>query len=73
MTYNDEHAVRVYHVEADGTATLLHTVSCHGAGLKQFKHPFKMCLSPTGRLLVCACDYGNGRVQELTELGESEP
>ncbi len=58
----------MYHVEADGTATLLHTVGCHGAGLKLFSsstHSRCAC-----RLLVC--DNCNGRVQELTELGEAE-
>ncbi len=70
VSYNDEHDVRVYRVEANGTATLLHTIGCHGAGLKQIKHPFKMCLAPAGSLLVCY--YGSGRVQELTELGEDE-
>ncbi len=70
VSYSDEHAVRVYRVEADGTAALLYTVGCHSTGLKQCKHPFKMCLSPAGSLLVC--DYGNGRVQDLTELSEAE-
>jgi DNA-binding beta-propeller fold protein YncE len=62
----------VYRLEADGAATLLHTVgAASGAGPRQFNNPAKMCLTPAGNLLVC--DNGNDRVQELTGLGEAEP
>jgi hypothetical protein len=66
-----EHKLLVYRLVADGTATLLHTVGATaGAGPNQFHNPFKMCLTPAGNLLVC--EWGNGRVQELTGLGEAE-
>jgi hypothetical protein len=72
-SYFHEHKLRVYRlpVEADGAATLLHTVGSRGAGPKQFNYPGKMCLTPADKLLVC--EYGNGRVQELTGIGEAEP
>jgi hypothetical protein len=71
LSYMVEHVLRVYRLEADGAATLLHTVGSEGAGPMQFDGPAKMCLTPAGNLLVC--DYGNKRVQELTSLGEAEP
>jgi 6-phosphogluconolactonase (cycloisomerase 2 family) len=71
VSYYDEHKVRMYRLEADGTATLLHTVGRKsGAHPKQFRDPRKMCLTHDGHLLVC--EYGNDRVQELTGLGEAE-
>jgi 6-phosphogluconolactonase (cycloisomerase 2 family) len=67
-----EDNLRVYRLEADGTATLLHTIGTRvGARPKQFNRPCKMCLMLTGNLLVC--EYDNDRVQELTGLGEAEP
>jgi tripartite motif-containing protein 71 len=71
VSYWSEHCLRVYRLEADGTATLLHTVGSKGTGLMQFYSPGKMCLRPAGSLLVC--DRGNNRVHELTGLGEAEP
>jgi WD40 repeat protein len=71
VSYCAEDNLRVYRLEADSTATLLHTVGKYGAGPKQFKYPAKMCLTPAGNLLVC--EYGNNRVQELTGFGEAEP
>ncbi len=41
---------------ADGTATLLHIVGCHGAWLKQFKHALKMRSTFAGSLrLLMPC------------------
>jgi hypothetical protein len=72
VSYYHEDKLRVYRVEADGAATLLHTVgTTAGANPKQFNNPVKMCSAPAGNLLVC--EYGNDRVQELTGLGEAEP
>jgi DNA-binding beta-propeller fold protein YncE len=72
VSYQNEHKLRVYRLEADGAATLLHTVgTIAGAGPKQFNNPYRMCLTPAGNLLVC--DYCNDRVQELTGLSEAEP
>jgi DNA-binding beta-propeller fold protein YncE len=71
VSYLSDHKLRVYRLEADGTAMLLHTVGSEGAGPMQFNSPGKMCLTPAGNLLVCDCD--NDRVQELTGLGEAEP
>jgi DNA-binding beta-propeller fold protein YncE len=74
VSYCDEDKLRVYRLEAHGTATLLHTVGRAGAGLIHFFHPCKMCLIPVGNLLVCEnCEWSNNRVQELTGLGEAEP
>jgi DNA-binding beta-propeller fold protein YncE len=67
----DEDKLRVYRLEANGSATLLHTVGTEGAGPKEFSYPTRMCLTPAGNLLVG--EYGNCRVQELTGLGEAEP
>jgi hypothetical protein len=61
----------VYRLEADGTATLLHTVGSEGDEPGQFTFPARMCLAANCSLLVCEC--GNRRVQELTGLGEAEP
>jgi hypothetical protein len=72
VSYSSEHKLRVYRLEADGTATLLHTVGMvAGDGMRQFHFPYKMCLTPAGNLLVG--EWGNNRVQELTGLGEAEP
>ncbi len=71
VSHYNEHKLRVYRVEADGTATLLHTVGTKGSGPNQFNNPFKMCLTPAGNLLIC--EYSNNRVQELTGPGEAEP
>ncbi len=68
----DGHNLRVYRLEDDSAATLLHTVgTTAGAGPNQFYYPRKMCLTPAGNLLVC--DSRNNHVQELTGLGEAEP
>jgi 6-phosphogluconolactonase (cycloisomerase 2 family) len=71
VSYCDENKLRVYRLEADGTATLLHTVGSEGSGPMEFRSPANLCLTPAGNLLVCDC--GNDRVQELTVLGEAEP
>jgi WD40 repeat protein len=70
VSCNSDHKLRVYRLEADGAATLLHTVGKYGDGQKQFDKPSKMCMTPAGTLLVC--EYRNDRVQELTGLGEAE-
>jgi DNA-binding beta-propeller fold protein YncE len=70
-SYYFESNLRVYRLEPNSAATLLHIVGTFGSGPKQFKYPVKICLTPAGNLLVC--EYGNGRVQELTGLGESKP
>lgn len=71
ISYHMMHKVLVYRIEATGTLTLLHSVGGNGVGPKQFRYPFKMCLTPTGNLMVC--EYANSRVQELTGPSESEP
>ncbi len=71
VTYHSEHLLRVYRLEATGATTLMHTLGSLGAGPMQFHYPFKMCLTPSGKLLLC--DYGNNRLQELTHLGEEQP
>jgi tripartite motif-containing protein 71 len=74
VSYGEQHKLRVYRLETDDAATLLHTVGIHGNGPMQFNSPYKMCLTPAGNLLVC--EWGNNRVQELTTkscLGEAEP
>ncbi len=45
VLYYSESKLRVYRIEADGALTLLHTFGGEGAGQKQFKHPYKMCLA----------------------------
>ncbi len=71
VSYGHEHKLRVYHLEAGGTASLLHTVGSELDLSLQLRSPVKMCLTHTGHLLVCK--LGNDRVQELTGLGEAQP
>jgi DNA-binding beta-propeller fold protein YncE len=71
VSYFDEGTLLVYRLEADGIATLLHTVGTVGNGPMQFDGPAMMCFTPAGNLLVC--EYDADRVQELTGLGEAEP
>ena len=71
LSYESEHKLRVYHIETDGSSTLLHTFGGEGSGPKRFNKPFKMCLASNGNLLVCDCN--NDRVQELGRPGEKEP
>ncbi len=73
VSYYEEDKLRVYRLEADGATVLLHTVGSHGGGPMQFHRPYKMCLTPAGNLLRLVCERRNGRVQELTALGEAEP
>lgn len=71
VLYWAEHKLRVFRIEADGSSTLLHTIGGNGAGPTQFNSPNKMCLAPSGNMLVC--EYGNNRVQELTGPSETTP
>ena len=71
LSFSEENKLRVYRIEADVTATLLHTFGGEGAGPMLFSRPYKMCLAANGNLLVC--DRNNDRVQELTGPGEEEP
>ncbi len=75
ISYFYEQKLHVYRLEADGqadgTATLLHTINTtSGAGMMPFR-PGRMCLTPAGSLLLCDGFYD--RVQELTGLGQTEP
>ena len=71
VSYAGDSKLRIYHIETDGSMLLLHTIGGSGAGCRQFRWPFRMCLAPPGNLLVC--ENGNDRVQELTPLGKVEP
>jgi DNA-binding beta-propeller fold protein YncE len=71
VSYCDEEMLLVYRLEADGAATLLHTVGSDGDCPLEFCSPTNICITPAGNLLVC--EYDVDRVQELTGLGEAEP
>lgn len=74
VSYYSEHVLRVYHTDSGivhGSSNLLFTLGGLGHAPKEFKYPVKMCTTPAGNLLVC--EFGNGRVQELSALGVIEP
>jgi hypothetical protein len=71
VSFATEGTLSVFRLDACGDATLLHSFGTYESGPKQYSYPGRLCLTPSGNLLVC--DVGNHRVEELTGLGEAEP
>ena len=66
VSFYDEHVLRVYKLLP--TFELVRKLgSTAGAGLGQFKQPFKLCFAPAEHILVT--EWENNRVQEVTLAG----
>jgi len=59
------HNISVYSTNNGGCVT---TFGSEGSGDGQFVHPYGICATPRGTILVI--DIGNGRLQEVTIAGE---